>query len=703
MACTILMEAAKQHDKQANIPEQIEKVTDRWTWLKLKKDQNKMAFIKTAGMPAKIHQITNARKPSTEITRAYIKQRTGEINSLRNIISLDQPQIHLQEEIQTYALQASIKLDTDSALAMMRHVRLTWEQLRKLRRYFSSVNTTVASEESMRIRRNQLLGDNIEGKLVPLVFPDTSAKGSNGFAVKETPFVYVKDLPKMVLDLLDRHSQANTLTWHDGMIPDEEIWIKIGGDKGGKMMKMFFQLVNVSNPNSEANTRMFSCFEAKDSVINMDLTLEGFNEQLEALMNMTWQGKKIRLLFFGDLELIDKIYGVLGCNAVYPCPYCETSYADFQLSLQDREAGRLRTQANIKENFERYTTEGNFDKRKSKKISKSIVREPMLCIEPENVVVPSLHVSLGIFKRLYDLLEEECNTLDNTIFNYQVECEEEASQDSQDSQDLVDNNFTQTIRSAKNRLHALKTSIQKKEAKLEDLVEDLPLQLLKLSQVENDKVPTDDDDALQDIIVKQQCLREQIAQMQKELDELKMAFGSGPVSSGLDDVLQKHHVRRQAYHGKTFTGNHVKKACQPEVIEDLAKHALDTVNSMNDHIPLSIFRTASEIKQKYTRILNNFADVHYVINTSNNLSDEEIEKADICIKEFMMSYRLLFPNSRISLKLHILEDHAMQQIRRFRAGLGRLNEQGGNELIKNKIEKRPYIATSRTLCNAFWP
>ncbi|XP_072029157.1 uncharacterized protein [Amphiura filiformis] len=163
-----------------------------------------------------------------------------------------------------------------------------------------------------------------------------------------------------------------------------------------------------------------------------------------------------------------------------------------------------------------------------------------------------------------------------------------------------------------------------------------------------------------------------------------MAFGSGPVSSGLDDILQKHHIRRQAYHGKTFTGNHVKKACQPEVIEDLAKHALDTVNSMNDHIPLSIFRTASEIKQKYTRILNNFADVHYVINTSNNLSDEEIEKADICIKEFMMSYRLLFPNSRISLKLHILEDHAMQQIRRFRAGLGRLNEQGGERAHKEQ-------------------
>ena len=59
----------------------------------------------------------------------------------------------------------------------------------------------------MRKRRSELLGDNIEGKLVPLVFPDSSAKGSNGFLVKETPFVYVKDLPQMVTDLLEQHHQ----------------------------------------------------------------------------------------------------------------------------------------------------------------------------------------------------------------------------------------------------------------------------------------------------------------------------------------------------------------------------------------------------------------------------------------------------------------------------------------------------------------
>ena len=30
------------------------------------------------------------------------------------------------------------------------------------------------------------------------------------------------------------------LTWHDGTIPDNEIWLKLGGDKGGGYFKMNF-------------------------------------------------------------------------------------------------------------------------------------------------------------------------------------------------------------------------------------------------------------------------------------------------------------------------------------------------------------------------------------------------------------------------------------------------------------------------------
>ena len=43
---------------------------------------------------------------------------------------------------------------------------------------------------------------------------------------------------------------TNRLTWHEGIIPSDEIWVKLGGDKGGDTMKVSFQLVNVPTPNS---------------------------------------------------------------------------------------------------------------------------------------------------------------------------------------------------------------------------------------------------------------------------------------------------------------------------------------------------------------------------------------------------------------------------------------------------------------------
>ena len=35
------------------------------------------------------------------------------------------------------------------------------------------------------------------------------------------------------------------LTWHNGIIPATEIWVKIGGDKGGGSFKFNFQIVSL--------------------------------------------------------------------------------------------------------------------------------------------------------------------------------------------------------------------------------------------------------------------------------------------------------------------------------------------------------------------------------------------------------------------------------------------------------------------------
>ena len=61
-------------------------------------------------------------------------------------------------------------------------------------------------------------------------------------------------------------NRLNTLTWHNGQIPTNEVWVKLGGDKGGSSFKMNFQLLNVVNSNSTHNTCVFLAFQASDSI-----------------------------------------------------------------------------------------------------------------------------------------------------------------------------------------------------------------------------------------------------------------------------------------------------------------------------------------------------------------------------------------------------------------------------------------------------
>ncbi len=79
------------------------------------------------------------------------------------------------------------------------------------------------------------------------------------------------------------------LTWHDGIIPEEEIWVKLGGDKGGGSFKMNFQLLNVPKPNSVNNTCVFSAFQASDTVTNLHVALDRYADKVAELQTLEWK------------------------------------------------------------------------------------------------------------------------------------------------------------------------------------------------------------------------------------------------------------------------------------------------------------------------------------------------------------------------------------------------------------------------------
>ena len=84
------------------------------------------------------------------------------------------------------------------------------------------------------------------------------------------------------------YSNSN-LTWHDGAIPADQLWVKIGGDKGGSTFKMNFQICNVQYPNSPAHTCVFCIFLAYDSVTNLHVGLDRYKDQIEDLSKTKWR------------------------------------------------------------------------------------------------------------------------------------------------------------------------------------------------------------------------------------------------------------------------------------------------------------------------------------------------------------------------------------------------------------------------------
>lgn len=90
------------------------------------------------------------------------------------------------------------------------------------------------------------------------------------------------------LNLLFQIFRLGMLKWHE-VIPPEEIWVKIGGDKGGATFKEMFQIVNIDSPNAPRITVVFCAFPANDSIYNLKLALVSMKQQVNDLQGSSWR------------------------------------------------------------------------------------------------------------------------------------------------------------------------------------------------------------------------------------------------------------------------------------------------------------------------------------------------------------------------------------------------------------------------------
>ena len=86
--------------------------------------------------------------------------------------------------------------------------------------------------------------------------------------------------------------KKNLLTWRDGSIPGDEIWVKIGGDHGKNSLKFTLQVANTAKPNTRHNTLVIAIAAVRDSHENMVRFLEGeLGSDIKALQSHSWRNK----------------------------------------------------------------------------------------------------------------------------------------------------------------------------------------------------------------------------------------------------------------------------------------------------------------------------------------------------------------------------------------------------------------------------
>ena len=386
--------------------------------------QNDTIKCKTKGQPILLKKIINPRKAASTVTSPVRHKRARLVNSYRaQVAGTSQTSTRDAEDIQVAkelkkipfnrrnkivkkaGVKEKVKISKKFSLAMKETLGLSWRQEQKHKTLLKEIGVRVENEKAVRKLAKDIVGDFVK------VEERTFEKEENKVLVEQSvPFSRIQDLPNFVDYLLELYSEKNMLVSH-GTIPDDEIWVKIGGDHGKNSMKFTLQIGNIQKPNSKSNTIVIAMVEARDTHNNLDRFLDGgLGNDIHMLSSHTWQHKKIKLFLNGDYEFLTKMYGLSGAQGSYPWLWCLTPKHEIQnksppASLRNLE--RLHTD-NIA-----FVEHGEHKKDVNK--HNNSLHAPLIQLELDQVVPPYLHILLGIVQKHHNHLLSAAHLIDERL------------------------------------------------------------------------------------------------------------------------------------------------------------------------------------------------------------------------------------------------------------------------------------------------
>ncbi|XP_062502539.1 uncharacterized protein LOC134179620 [Corticium candelabrum] len=105
--------------------------------------------------------------------------------------------------------------------------------------------------------------------------------------------------------------------------------------------------------------------------------------------------------------------------------------------------------------------------------------------------------------------------------------------------------------------------------------------------------------------------------------------------------------------------------------------------SVPDNVPCHLKKTkelAEGVKETFSQLLSKFAACHNLYSVSRKLEEHEIDQLEYDIRDFLKHYREDLTNPPVTPKIHMLEEHVVPWIRRWKLGLGFHGEQGAESI-----------------------
>ena len=292
------------------------------------------------------------------------------------------------------------------------------------------------------------------------------------------------------------------------------------------------------------------------------------------------------------------------------------------------------------------------------------IHEPLWPVSVWRVCPPYLQILLGVVKKHNDLLEDDCHNIDLQIAKEQAEMD---TPEPVVNISLFDEYVSKMRRVRKLTEDNLK---KKKEYKFEKKNDELQ--------------PKQKDELLKAL---KSTIQQQQSMINTLLEEATLHKLSGPVTSHLDKVLQDSNIKVQAFHSRSFTGNHCQKYLQEPTINELSQAVILQTTSLTSNP--TIVNCARETAEKFKALNMKFSIVHTAISHSRYVPDSDLESIQATIIDYLAEYRAHYPNKMYP-KLHMLEDHIIPWIRMTGFGMGLMGEQGGESAHKtfNELTRR---------------